>query len=1735
MKRYLKYIVFLLVVKFGFSQRTRIEISNLVHDSRFEDRRCDDTFIVTAFARGMRPVNIIEYRSDYVEGSASDRAYLVDGIVTKIEVYMRAHDGREIVSGFPPRISVSCGSGSVIETNPNKVINVNPNPCQSQRFTFSHRNGGDFEVRQSLEFDYKIIPLPKIERTFSSDIAGYDDPLTVRANTGYNNSVYNWEYGFQRGTRVLSEGFCRLFGGVFCTEVPVFEWFDLNVPNRNNATVIPNTFLDESQIGQRVFFRVSACDNRGSAEIVDYLIKKSAPRVVNYETVDVSCYDDSEDGSVKITFNRPLEPGDNFNIAVTDRSILEGFDPDGNRLYASVKGFENLTFDGTNSVVLDGLPFSPPEGFGIGIIAGSGYNGETYFTDGSEHTFNFSIDRPTPVTIDYVTPIANFCNDGDTNEANNNDGAILIKASGGAPGIYQFSYSRNGGAFSTWTDFNAGDEHRISGVIPDTYQVKVQKLVKNRTVACIAHRVDSNSGVVSAQEAVVSATVGTPAAPLQIENITEEIVNPKADGFTDGQIKVRVFGGTKDTSGNYNIIWRNIRGQMLTTSEITKVTDGSGIEQFFTTLSAIGEGVYFLTVTDANYIDATAQMGCFIENHQVTLTAPEPLVLSIDITKTITCNAANTETDADKDGELTAIARGGVVLPVTANRGLEYYYTWKKKNPVTGLWEIFENRATATETISNLSEGEYAVNIEDANGIIRGIYVDNVLQNATDVTKPLNAPEPISIIEEIRNVSCYNGNDGFIHLTIEGGTGTYTIEWQDDFTAGLNRDNLVEGTYRVRITDVLGCMATKQFEVVQPTAPLALSYPTLFKQPTAFGLTNGWIEARVSGGTALPDGSYPFVWTDQNDVNWNANVVTSIDPNTNAFVLRLETIGQGYYTLRINDANYTTAVVKQGCTIESSFQLEEPKPLTTTITEDQPISCHPNNVFGNSYNDGVLTAHARGGIRFSPGLPYIYTWKKQQADGSWALLTTQTDSIAANLDDGVYAVNIEDANGIVLGRYENNILVREIDSISAIRAPDLLEVVLSKQDVYCNSGNDGWVEATITGGTAPYSTTWNTEEEDTLRIENLSSGTYDVIVTDDRGCEAVASVVVAQPETPIEIKYPAFSRPSFIGASDAWITAEVSGGTSFLEGHYVYRWTQEDGELLNVQTETEILPNGNFSIRLNAVTAGNYYLTIEDANHSIATTKVGCTYIESLYTLYEPIEAVIEEHIPISCSPQNEFLDPYSDGAIVGHVRGGVPFSNGLPYQYIWKKQNNLGIWDVLPEQTDSIATNLEAGRYALNATDSRGNVMGIYESAVLIQAIDSTYIFTAPTVLEVALSATAISCDAGNDGSASVAVSGGTPPYNIEWSTGARTATINDLISGTYIAFVTDARGCKASGTIFIEQPGGILVKVERQKHPTCYSGNDGEIALSVTGGTPPYSYQWDTGENGTNLSNLSKGVYTLTITDREGCKAFEQIKLEDPLQIPINLGENRTICINQTLELDIAIEDPDASYQWVSDTGFNSTESAVTLTKAGQYTATITNALGCTNSASVTVGVSNNEIIADFVLTTQAYAEEEVILVNVSYPKGDTVIWNIPEGVEVKNKNDDQLVLTFTEAGNYDFGLRSYVGDCYADFSKTILVGDAIDSPVAPEVRSTFIQEILVYPNPSKGKFNLKVTLAEEANIQVNIINLLTGSEMSVREAESSETYLLDYDMSHLPSGVYLLTVETPRGNAIRKIVIE
>ncbi len=754
-------------------------------------------------------------------------------------------------------------------------------------------------------------------------------------------------------------------------------------------------------------------------------------------------------------------------------------------------------------------------------------------------------------------------------------------------------------------------------------------------------------------------------------------------------------------------------------------------------------------------------------------------------------------------------------------------------------------------------------------------------------------------------------------------------------------------------------------------------------------------------------------------------------------------------------------------------------------------------------------------------------------------------------------------------------------------------------NVYCYGGQDGSITINAEGGVGNYEfllrkedDIWNEDlwtpfsSETMHTIPNLFPDTYYIKIRDTNECiakeqttingeielggEIEKRVVITQPELPLSVSVEILNSPTAFGFEDGRILATLQGGTTFDDDSYIFEWRDQNDAIIST-TSAVYYEGQGYLVTLHSIGKGEYTITARDANYDDAQNKEGCTIVNETVILDEPLPIEINiEVFPISCNAENEFsdnidtnfdgvADQFQDGVLVATVSGGVPFDvenpdysqavptnregDFTPYFYQWKIQLEDGSWQEISINDNHIDFLDTATNYSLNVRDKNGIVLGNYISRIgadgsrvyeLSEALDVIEYLPQPEKLGLTFRKTDVTCASGNDARVEVITTGGVAPYTYEWSNGATSSTINNLIAGTYVVFVKDAKGCQIEANIRVEQSNDIEIEPLSVISPTCFEGDDGQISINVTGGVPPYSYLWNTGAISNQSQGLVAGTYSIEITDASGCIAFYEETLTDPDPVVVDLEEKRSLCREQSLALDISIDDPNATYFWSSDTGFTSTNAAVTLTETGRYTATITTGSGCVGTGEVIVEAFDRPIDSDFLITTQAYANEDVVLVNVSNPMGEAVDWTIPEGVQMISETREELILKFEEEGTYDINLRSYQRDCYQDFTKTILVQPAIETPQTTTSQKKFIEEFILYPNPSNGDFKTKISLGSTSNINVKIINLISGATMHERSEEDNQEYVLDYTIS-MPTGIYLMLLETPNGSETRKLIVE
>ncbi len=217
------------------------------------------------------------------------------------------------------------------------------------------------------------------------------------------------------------------------------------------------------------------------------------------------------------------------------------------------------------------------------------------------------------------------------------------------------------------------------------------------------------------------------------------------------------------------------------------------------------------------------------------------------------------------------------------------------------------------------------------------------------------------------------------------------------------------------------------------------------------------------------------------------------------------------------------------------------------------------------------------------------------------------------------------------------------------------------------------------------------------------------------------------------------------------------------------------------------------------------------------------------------------------------------------------------------------------------------------------------------------------------------IACFGGNTGIISVGISGGTPSYTYVWSSGGGTsATSTGLSAGSYTITTIDAYGCTQSTTEILKQTTSSLVYNTTSTNVSCFGNNTGTANATVSGGAPTYTYLWNPGSySSANLTNLTAGTYTVTITDSAGCAVTSSVTITQPAQTTTILNPISATCINNDGSISISVTGGTSPYTYLWNPGGN-TNSSITGLSTGNYSVTITDANGCIDTTSGTVGLN-------------------------------------------------------------------------------------------------------------------------------------------------------------------------------------
>jgi gliding motility-associated-like protein len=231
-------------------------------------------------------------------------------------------------------------------------------------------------------------------------------------------------------------------------------------------------------------------------------------------------------------------------------------------------------------------------------------------------------------------------------------------------------------------------------------------------------------------------------------------------------------------------------------------------------------------------------------------------------------------------------------------------------------------------------------------------------------------------------------------------------------------------------------------------------------------------------------------------------------------------------------------------------------------------------------------------------------------------------------------------------------------------------------------------------------------------------------------------------------------------------------------------------------------------------------------------------------------------------------------------------------------------------------------------------------------------------TILGATITATNVSCNGNNDGTAFVNVLGSNGPVTYLWSPGGQTTQgINGLSPGNYTVTINSANGCPVTASITITQPT-VLTSTFSQTNVSCNGGSNGSASVSLSGGTPAYTYAWTpSGGNSAIATGLSAGTYTCNVSDANGCILTQTFAITEPSPLSIAVSSTATTCGNSNGSVTAVVTGGVGIYTYAWSPGAYVT-STVNNIGAGNYSVAVTDQNGCTTSAVVTVAPSNGVV---------------------------------------------------------------------------------------------------------------------------------------------------------------------------------
>ena len=832
-----------------------------------------------------------------------------------------------------------------------------------------------------------------------------------------------------------------------------------------------------------------------------------------------------------------------------------------------------------------------------------------------------------------------------------------------------------------------------------------------------------------------------------------------------------------------------------------------------------------------------------------------------------------------------------------------------------------------TSTNSNIISTDSSVSVPAGSYYL--IVTDDNECEATDQVV-VEEPNNLNLNIETSDVSCYGAQDGIINVNIMGGGNSpYEFNWTN--YGGANTSslfNLGAGQYQLEITDENDCLYYYEFTINSPSQPLSIQSTSSLA--SCYGVASGSALVVASGG------SQPYFY------NWSSGHVT---PN-------VEELFSGDYSVVVTDAS--------GCQLTDSVSvLENPEIFTNT-------SSTTNTCFG--YSDGSASIIASGG---TGNLSYLWSNQNQQ-------------NAVFGLSYGNYWVITEDDLGC-----------KVIDTV-LVDQPANLRVMLNSTNVLCNGDSTGQISSTIIGGTpflnGSYTYSWLLQGQsvgfNSPNIFNLASSQlpYELIVTDYNNCTSNGFVFVAEPE---ELKIdtseliPAYCENIATGSASviavggylntnseyqfSWNEGnQTSMLVDYVSGNYVAYVEDDNGCLDSMLIEIPLVTTfesemdstplncfednsgqaivsieggfGPFIYNFNWPSGSEQYVmntesflksTLPAGVTSVVVTDInGCSLTDqTMITQPNQLLFDVMKDNDESCSGDVSSCD----GQITINISGGTG-----DYHYQWTDLNNNLIDSVTTANSSMLAFDLCSGFYQFEIADEKGcNAINSGNGLPIPVEIVSGY--NVMSSIDLNSYNNNISCY--GDTGASASVLNPNSLFNYSWyidgdffSTGLE----SDLTAGI-VTLIANYGECNTiSQELMIHQPSPTIVSAEIVDI-VCNGASSGYVSVQAIN-EQGMQFNWSNGMQTNNLSSLFAGVYSLSVTNSDGCITNFDFEISEPLPIVVDASVTSVSCNNGDdgiVSIDISGGQEPYSIDWQGQDPLN--------ISAGSYSVIITDANSC------------------------------------------------------------------------------------------------------------------------------------------------------------------------------------------------